>query len=95
MRNFFFRLWEPHKLRVSENGFLRNLFNSKREKMTENCRKLYHEEIYLLCSSLNIIMAIKSRKRWGRHVVRMGEERNSCRVLVDKPEVKKYFEDWV
>jgi len=36
-------------------------------------------------------MPIKSGKRWARHVVRVGEKRNSCRVLVDKPEDKKQF----
>ena len=75
-----------------ENGFLRNLFSSKWEQMTENCRKLYHEELHLLCSSPNIIIANKSGKRWARHVVRLGKRRNSCRVLVDKPEGKKQFQ---
>jgi hypothetical protein len=34
-------------------------------------------------------MAIKSGKRWARHVVRIGDKRNSWRVLLDKPEGKK------
>jgi hypothetical protein len=37
---------------------------------------------------------IKSRRRrWARHVARMGEKRNACRILVGKPEGKNHWED--
>jgi hypothetical protein len=33
---------------------------------------------------------IKSRRmRWAGHVARMGEKRNTCRILVGKPEGKR------
>jgi hypothetical protein len=33
---------------------------------------------------------IKSRRmRWAGHVGRMGEKRNTCRIFVGKPEVKR------
>jgi hypothetical protein len=43
-----------------------------------------------LYSSPNIIRIIKSRRmRWARHVARIGEKRNSYRLLVGKPEGKR------
>jgi hypothetical protein len=40
-----------------------------------------------------IIRIIKStRMRWAGHVVRMGEKRNACRVLVGKPERRRPLE---
>jgi hypothetical protein len=43
-----------------------------------------------LYSSPNIIRIIKSRRmKWVDHVVRMGEKRNACRLLVGKPEGKR------
>jgi hypothetical protein len=36
------------------------------------------------------IYILKSRRmRWAGHVARMGEKRNSCRLLVRKPEGKR------
>jgi hypothetical protein len=33
---------------------------------------------------------MKSRRmRWAGHVARMGEKRNACRILVEKPQVKR------
>jgi hypothetical protein len=33
---------------------------------------------------------IKSRRtRWARHVTRVGEKRNACRILVENPEGKR------
>jgi hypothetical protein len=53
-------------------------------------RKLRNEELRDLYSSPSIIRIIKSRKmRWVRHVARMGEKRNSYRLLVEKPDGKR------
>jgi hypothetical protein len=41
-------------------------------------------------SSSSIIRIIKARRmRWAGHVARMGEKRNSYRLLVGKPEGRK------
>jgi hypothetical protein len=39
-----------------------------------------------LYSSPNIVLVIKSRMKWARHVARMGKGRGVYRVLVGKPE---------
>jgi hypothetical protein len=52
-------------------------------------RKLYNEKLHNLYSLPNIIRMIKSRRmRWAGHVARMGEKRNTCRILMEKPEGK-------
>jgi hypothetical protein len=49
-----------------------------------------HNEVNDLCSSLNIMRVIKSRRmRWAGNVARMGEVRGVYRVLVKKPEGKR------
>ena len=52
-------------------------------------RKTTYEELYDLCSSLNITRLIKSRRmRWAGHVARMRERRGAYRVSVERPEGK-------
>jgi hypothetical protein len=53
-------------------------------------RRLHSEELRNLYASPNIISVIKSRRvRWAGHVARMGEMRNSYKVLVGQPEGKR------
>jgi hypothetical protein len=53
-------------------------------------KKLHNEEHHNLYSFLSIIRMIKSwRLRWAGNVVRMGEKRNVCRILVANPEGKR------
>ena len=59
-----------------ENRLLRRILGPKRDKVTEEWRKLHYEELNDLYSLPNIVRVIKSRRmRWAGHVARMGEKR--------------------
>jgi len=46
-------------------------------------RKLHDEDFYNLCSPLNIIRVMKSRRmRWVGHVAHMRDMRNAYRILL-------------
>jgi hypothetical protein len=82
-------LREEHRLGVFENRVLRR-FGAKREEVTGEWRKLRNSELHDLYSSPSKIRIIKSwRMRWTGHVARMGEKRNSYRLLVGKPERRR------
>jgi hypothetical protein len=58
--------------------------------VAECLRRLYNEELHYFYASPNIIRVIKSRRiRWARHVARMGDVRNSYKILIGKSEGKK------
>jgi hypothetical protein len=54
-------LEEGHRLRVSENGMLRNLFGLKRKLTTGYCRRIHDKELRDIYPSPHILMMIKSR----------------------------------
>ena len=66
-------LREKRKLRVFENRVLRRIFGPKRDKETEEWRKLHNKEINDLYSSPNIVRTIKSRRISTRHVACTGK----------------------
>jgi hypothetical protein len=58
--------------------------------VTGKWRKQHNEELHDLYSSPSIIGIIKSRRmRWAGHEVGMGEKRDMCRLLVEKPEGRR------
>jgi hypothetical protein len=75
---------------VFEKKVMRRIFGPKRDEVTEEWRKVHNEEFHDLYSSPSIIRIIKARRmRWAGNVARMGEERNACRLLVEKPEGRR------
>jgi hypothetical protein len=61
---------------------LRRIFGPKSDEVTRGWRKLHNEELHNLYSSASIIRMNKSKMMtWERHVARMGEKRNACRIL--------------
>jgi hypothetical protein len=60
-----------------------------RNEVIGGWRKLHNDELHNLYYSPSIIRIIKTRRmRWTGHVARMGEKRNSYRILVGKPKGK-------
>jgi hypothetical protein len=75
---------------VLENRVLRRVFGPKRGEATGEWRKLHNEELHDLYYSPSMIRIINVRRmRWAAHVTRMGENRNTYRLLVGKPEGKR------
>jgi hypothetical protein len=75
---------------VFENRVLKRIFGPKRDEVTGEWRKLYNEELRDLYSSPSIMGIVKLRRmRWAGHVTRIGEKRNTYRLLVGKPEGKR------
>jgi len=83
-------LKEERRLRVFENRVVRRIFESKRNEVTGEWRKLHNDELNDLYSSPNIVRVIISRRMgWAVHVAGMGERRGVHRILVWKPEGKR------
>jgi hypothetical protein len=56
-------------LRVFENRVLWRILGPKRDGVTRKWRKLHNEELNVLCSSPNNVLAMKSRgMRWAEQV---------------------------
>jgi len=64
----------------------RRIFGLKRDEVTGEWRKLHNEGLNDLYCPPEAIRLNKSRRmRWTGHVVRMGERRTACRLLMEKP----------
>jgi hypothetical protein len=53
------RLREGSRPRVFDNRVLRKMFVPRRDEVTGEWRRLHNMEVYALCSSPNIIQAMK------------------------------------
>ena len=71
---------------------LMKIFGAKKDEITGEWRMLHNAELHTLYSSPNIIRNLKSKRlRWAGHVARMEQFINVHRVLVGKPESKRYL----
>jgi hypothetical protein len=72
---------------VYENNVLRKISGPKRDKLTGEWRRLQNKKLYDPYSSPNMIQVTKSRRmKWAGHVVCMGDQTGTSRVLERKPE---------
>jgi hypothetical protein len=71
---------------------LRKIFGLKRDEVTGDWRKLYHELQDLYSPTIERVM--KSKMRKAGPVATIGEGRGVYRVLVEKPEEKKPMRRW-
>jgi hypothetical protein len=70
-----------------ENRVLRVTFGTRREKVAAGRRRPNNDVLHNFHASPNIIRMIKSRRmRWAGHTERMKEMRNTCKILVGKPQ---------
>jgi hypothetical protein len=75
---------------VFENRVLRKIFGPKTDEVIGGWREQHNEELRNLYCSPSVIRIIKSKRmRLAGHVARMGEKRNTYRILVGKPEGKR------
>jgi hypothetical protein len=87
---WFFTLRKKLRVRVFENRVIRRISGPKMDEVTGDWRKLYNEELNDLCCSPNIVTMIKSRrKRWARHVARIGRGEGYTWCLLGNPVGKR------
>ena len=73
-----------------DNRVLKRISGPKRDKVTEEWRRIHNEELNDLCSSPNIILVIISRRmKWVGQVACMGERRSAYRILVGRSEGRR------
>jgi len=71
-------------------GFIWLGIEPKRKEVTEGRITLHNEEIHKFYASLNIIRVIKSmRMRLAKNVARVGQNKNTYKILVGKPDGKR------
>jgi hypothetical protein len=87
-------LRQKHKLRLSENRVLRNIFGPKRDEVAMEGRRLHEEQFYDPYSSPNIIRVIKPRRLSGsEHVTSVGREEVNTGLQCWNLWEREHFED--
>jgi hypothetical protein len=87
--------WKQHRLKVFKNRVLRRIFGPKRNKVAGGWRKLRNEDLHNLYFLPTVIRIMKSRRmRWWVRVARMQKNRNTYRILVEKPEGQRSLGRW-
>jgi hypothetical protein len=80
-------------VRVCEKRVLGRICGPKRENLVASWRRLHNEDHLNLYTSQNVKVIKSRRMRWAGHVARMGEMRNTYKILVRKPGGKIHSED--
>jgi len=75
-------------VKVHKNRVLRRIFGPKRGEVMGGWRKM-HNEVFNLCSSLNIRVIKSRRMKWTGHVPYLGKMKNVYTVLVRRPQGKR------
>jgi hypothetical protein len=79
-----------HRLRALENRVQRNVLGSKKVGLTRYWRRRHKEELTAVCSTVNTVWVVKSRRiRWAGNVARTGKGRGLYWVLVGKAEARR------
>jgi hypothetical protein len=74
---WFLILKEEEKLQVFESRVIRKIFGSKKDEVSWQFRILHNKELHDLCRPFSIVRVVKYSSSWARHVVWMGETRNT------------------
>ena len=61
-QSLFLTLGQEHRLRVFENGVLREVFGTEKDEVTGDWRKQYNETLHDLCCSPDVVRVIRSRR---------------------------------
>jgi hypothetical protein len=78
------------RLRVFNNRVWRNIVGTKKDRVTEEWRRLHDEELYDQYTLPNITWVIKSRRmRWAGHVACIRDRRGAYRALLGRSEGKR------
>jgi len=78
-------------LRMLENRVLRKIFGPKKEEVKRKGRKLLSKRLRDLYTSSNVVRMMKLRT--VRRTERMGENKNTYKILVEEAEGKYLSED--
>ena len=65
------------------------VFCGRRDEVRGDWIRLHNEEIHDMYFSSDILLIISRRMRWAGHLARMGDRRVPCRVLVERPELRR------
>jgi hypothetical protein len=78
---------------VFENRVLRRIFGSKREEVAGGWRRMHSEELHKLYASSNVKAINSKRERLARHVERIGEIRNACKIWSENLKERDHLEE--
>lgn len=82
--------FENHDLKMFEKMVIRRVFGSKNKEVIGRWRNLHNKELHNLSSSPDILILIFKEDEAGKTAY-LGEKRNECKILTEKPEESNPF----